>query len=484
MKCWKFTMKPVKLEEVAVATDPKLSEAWEAKKAEARKSIRMARKQLTQEVQGWDRMLSKYEARVTKGEVLTQAGRTLIGSSAALSQERISTYLAVILSSLEELMTISGNCKDDADLDTWLDELLLEKESQTEVVAEGIDQLGDRTESIKAEFKRKMEAGGEGASGGASPRGGDQGGVRTYVYRSLDHMKPPELVKEIKPSELRTWKYKYDQWCSASFQGTVPPEVEVNTFMCFLDSWWQSRLRPRMRKETCLEDLWKFVMEEMKVMWPISIRRELLFSCKQKQGQAASDYYLELKAIGEDCELEGLGPEGIICHLLVRGLLGSEERLRERIIIDSEGGELRDKRLVNLITSSEVYRASTSKSARVSRGEVKGPRDKSEVRQRDKSKRGCFRCGDLSHFRANCTASVFCKDCNSDNHNSKTCWRKEQVKKASVKDKNKKSGRRGRRRVRAKRVRCGLSKLSPLPVRRSMSPVRRPKGKLRRRIKE
>ena len=55
-----------------------------------------------------------------------------------------------------------------------------------------------------------------------------------------------------------------------------------------------------MRKETCLEDLWKFMTEEMKVMWPISIRRELLFSCKQKQGQAASDYYLELNAIGED----------------------------------------------------------------------------------------------------------------------------------------------------------------------------------------
>ena len=67
VKCWKFTMKPVKLEEVAVAADPKLTEAWEAKKAEARKSIRMARKQLTQEVQGWDRMLSKYEARVTQG---------------------------------------------------------------------------------------------------------------------------------------------------------------------------------------------------------------------------------------------------------------------------------------------------------------------------------------------------------------------------------------------------------------------------------
>ena len=214
-------MKPVKLGEVKIATDPRLSEVWEAKKTEARKSIGMGRKQLTQEVRAWDKLLSKYEARAAKGEVLTQAGRTLIGSSAALSQERISTYLAMILSSLEVLMTISGNCKDDVDLDTWLDELLLEKESQTEVVAEGIDQLGDRTESIKAEFEKKMEAGGGGASGGVSPRGGDQGGVRTYVYRSLDHMKPREMVKEIKPSELRTWRYKYEQWCSASFQGTV-----------------------------------------------------------------------------------------------------------------------------------------------------------------------------------------------------------------------------------------------------------------------
>ena len=103
-----------------------------------------------------------------------------------------------------------------------------------------------------------------------------------------------------------------------------------------------------------MEDLWRCVLEEMKVMWPISLRRELLFSCKQKGGQAALDYYLELKSIGEDCELEKLGPEGILCHLLVRGLRGEEEKLWERIILDSEGKDLRDKRLVNLITSSEV----------------------------------------------------------------------------------------------------------------------------------
>ena len=203
----------------------------------------------------------------------------------------------------------------------------------------------------------------------------------------------------------------------------------------------------------------------------------------------ASDYYLELKAIGEDCELEYLGPEGIICHLLVRGLLGSEEKLRERIIIDSEGGELRDKRLVNLITSSEVYRASTSKTARVSRGEARGPRDKSEGRQRDKSERGCFRCGELTHFRANCTTSVFCKECNSDNHNSKTCWKKEQVKKASGKDKKasgkdeKASGKKGKKKGKSKvnEVQAEITELSS--SRMNMNLVRKPRGNQKGRLR-
>ena len=68
----------MKLTEVMVATDPKLvTQAWESKRLEARKQIRIARKQLTMEVQGWDRMLAKYESRAGKGEPLTQAGRTL-----------------------------------------------------------------------------------------------------------------------------------------------------------------------------------------------------------------------------------------------------------------------------------------------------------------------------------------------------------------------------------------------------------------------
>ena len=88
--------------------------------------------------------------------------------------------------------------------------------------------MGDRTERMKMEPEKKGEA-----SGGVSP-GGEQGpSYRNFTYRSLDHMKPDTLVKEIKPSELRAWRFKYEQWVTASFQGHVPLDVEINTFLCF-----------------------------------------------------------------------------------------------------------------------------------------------------------------------------------------------------------------------------------------------------------
>ena len=63
-------------------------------------------------------------------------------------------------------------------------------------------------------------------------------------------------------------------------------------------------------------------------------------------------------------------------------MIGSEEKLRERIIVDSEGEELQDRRVVSLIASSEMYKSSSSKSVRVSKSEA---RDRSQGRERDKS---------------------------------------------------------------------------------------------------
>ena len=63
----------------------------------------------------------------------------------------------------------------------------------------------------------------------------------------MDHMKPETLMKEVRPSELRAWRFKYDQWFRSSFQGSVPLSLEVDTFLCFLDSWWLNRIQPKVR---------------------------------------------------------------------------------------------------------------------------------------------------------------------------------------------------------------------------------------------
>ena len=162
----------MKLGDVKVAVDPRLvNPVFETKRLEARKTIRMARKQLTAEIKGWDKMLAKYESRAGKGEPLTQAGKTLIASSSVLLQESANTYLTLILTAIDQFMRICRNCDSDEDMDTWLDELLVEKESQMDIVSEGIDLLGDRTERMKMEHEKKGEASGGVASGGVSPRG-------------------------------------------------------------------------------------------------------------------------------------------------------------------------------------------------------------------------------------------------------------------------------------------------------------------------
>ena len=123
---------------------------------------------------------------------------------------------------------------------------------------------------------------------------------------------------------MRSWRYKYEQWFCSSFTGTTPFELQVDTFLCFMDNWWLNRLRPKVRRDTCVEDLWMLVEEEMKIQWPISRRREMLFDCRQKRGQAASDFYLDLKTLAQDCEIDKLGQKPLLCHLLVKGLMSSE----------------------------------------------------------------------------------------------------------------------------------------------------------------
>ena len=109
-------------------------------------------------------MLFKYEAKLWKGEALTQAAKTLIESSARLSQETINNNLSLVLATINQLVLICGNYEDGEDTDSWVEDLLGEKESQVDVVGKAVDILGDRTEKLRLEPEKKAEASGGGQS--------------------------------------------------------------------------------------------------------------------------------------------------------------------------------------------------------------------------------------------------------------------------------------------------------------------------------
>ena len=122
-------------------------------------------------------------------------------------------------------------------------------------------------------------------------------------------------MKEIRPSEIRAWELKYEKWFRCSLQGQPPAELEVDTFLSLVDPWWPNRLQPKCEVETQVR-----VREEMRILYPISRRRDILFECRQKSLQYASEYYLELKDLGEDCLNKKMDYEALLSPIFARDL--------------------------------------------------------------------------------------------------------------------------------------------------------------------
>ena len=77
--------------------------------------------------------------------------------------------------------------------------------------------------------------------------------------------------------------------------------------------------------------------------------------------QGDVNFFLELKGTSMNCLLGSMGEESLLCHLLVRGLLPSKEKLREKTIVETKGGELKDANISALISLAEMYRQSSKK---------------------------------------------------------------------------------------------------------------------------
>ena len=99
------------------------------------------------------------------------------------------------------------------------------------------------------------------------------------------------ISKEIRPGEFHAWLRKYKDFVIMSTQGTPTREIYTKNFTSKLDSLWSNRIQRLVGQDTGQEDLLVLVEKELKILFPISKRREVLFQCHQKQGQLASDYF-------------------------------------------------------------------------------------------------------------------------------------------------------------------------------------------------
>ena len=100
----------MKLDEVVRASDVTLNcEELENQKKTLWARIKVARRNLTQEINHWDKDLQKHEKKKTKEGMLTSSARSLIKASSEVSQESLLHLLAVVTSSLESLVYLCGN---------------------------------------------------------------------------------------------------------------------------------------------------------------------------------------------------------------------------------------------------------------------------------------------------------------------------------------------------------------------------------------
>ena len=159
-----------------------------------------------------------------------------------MSQESLLRLLSGVTSALEDLVLMCSNLEasDSSVLEKWLDELLEEADSQKDMINDIIEQLSERSEDLLLHREEKKE------SSGPSIPGGEQVVSKpAYTFKSMTHMTPPVLHREVRPSELRAWESKFDTWMSCSLQGTPLSDFKVNTLLSLMDPWWHNRLLPK-----------------------------------------------------------------------------------------------------------------------------------------------------------------------------------------------------------------------------------------------
>jgi hypothetical protein len=258
----------------------------------------------------------------------------------------------------------------------------------------------------------------------------------------VDALRPFGLSEDNTPAELRTWLERYEVYSSSSrLDSYSEREQQAFLFNC-VDKKLERRIRSLARFDINLpvfgdNSVVNLIKEEFNIIHPMFHRRLEYFRSLQDSGQKGSDYWVQLKRIGEECDLHSLDVDQMYVFKCLAGV--TDVKLREELlkIRAPSFDELR----VSILTyeMAKLAAKTIDGTARAAVATTSGPGR--QDRQRKKGQKGepgtyqgitipkeiigkCFRCGDDSHMAGACLKgfnSLHCSKCNKKGHLSKVC---------------------------------------------------------------
>ena len=241
-----------------------------------------------------------------------------------------------------------------------------------------------------------------------------------------DALKPFILKKDNNPVEFRSWVEKFKVYFQATNLGSSTTIEQQAYFKAYLDPWLVARISPSITATTKIFDengCIDILESDFKERYPLFVRRVEFFRSNQKQGQPFSEWFLKLKQMGEEADLQSISIDDLYIMRSIQGT--TDNKLRESFLQEPN---LTVKSMEQIARAHEVARASVlalnpgARTAKTSFKKTSGKRKPIPPELLGK----CLACGSslTKHKFKDCPVRqkrLECRNCKKKGHLAKVC---------------------------------------------------------------
>ena len=263
------------------------------------------------------------------------------------------------------------------------------------------------------------------------------------VTKPDQELRPPKLRNDTTMGELRDWQDQFTSYYNSSNLRQMTYLQQQGYLLSTLDTEITRHLRREITATTpifpspgslsCFDLLTNYFSQRN----PIHLRRQAFFSATQKEGQSVLDFRANLRALGNEGDLESLTLEGCYCLVYLLGVkddtlrrelckvavptLAEFDNILEAHALVEASEKLRSKSAHANRAAGAQKKSSSAGSSRNNPARVKLTED--EKKRRGAIKGKCYRCGAGDHMIPGCTfpPSVVCKSCKAQGHIAAAC---------------------------------------------------------------